>query len=179
MTTNEAEAKCPKCGYDLRGLPAAHVCPECGDAYDIFRRIVRLDYGRGWRGFSIVAVILLGIYASAIWEHWDVTSVTGLMPILLPLAFVPIFYLVRVLFWNPYRLVIDHDGVHVKYRFGDALRLPWDQLGQCRLDERILQLVDARGNTALGIQITALEGAHGAELVRGEIERLRRIYSGT
>lgn len=26
--------KCPRCGYSLRGLPAEHVCPECGLGFD-------------------------------------------------------------------------------------------------------------------------------------------------
>ena len=26
--------RCPKCGYDISGLPARHQCPECGFAYD-------------------------------------------------------------------------------------------------------------------------------------------------
>lgn len=26
--------RCPVCGYDLSGLPAAHVCPECGFNYE-------------------------------------------------------------------------------------------------------------------------------------------------
>ena len=26
---------CPRCGYDLEGLPREHACPECGYAYDM------------------------------------------------------------------------------------------------------------------------------------------------
>jgi hypothetical protein len=32
---------CPLCGYDLRGLPCPHACPECGEPYD--------EHTRGWR----------------------------------------------------------------------------------------------------------------------------------
>jgi len=27
--------RCMECGYDLRGLPAGHRCPECGVTYDV------------------------------------------------------------------------------------------------------------------------------------------------
>ena len=30
-------AMCEQCGYDLRGLPERHTCPECGKQYDLNR----------------------------------------------------------------------------------------------------------------------------------------------
>jgi len=38
--------RCPCCGYDLRGLPRNHQCPECGFAYDEDTRI--------WYGYRSV-----------------------------------------------------------------------------------------------------------------------------
>jgi len=32
---------CPKCDYDLQGLPASHACPECGFEYDSYTRVWR------------------------------------------------------------------------------------------------------------------------------------------
>jgi len=38
---------CEGCGYDLRGLPEGHNCPECGEQYD-------LDRTRAlWRGMEV------------------------------------------------------------------------------------------------------------------------------
>lgn len=34
MTTAERIQHCPLCGYEIRGLPEAHTCPECGFEYD-------------------------------------------------------------------------------------------------------------------------------------------------
>ena len=31
---NNRIAKCPRCSYDLTGLPDKHQCPECGLSYD-------------------------------------------------------------------------------------------------------------------------------------------------
>lgn len=33
---------CPKCDYDLTGLPEEHVCPECGFSYDSYSTSIRL-----------------------------------------------------------------------------------------------------------------------------------------
>lgn len=35
---------CPNCGYALKGLPTRHVCPECGELYDLYK--VKLDWHR-------------------------------------------------------------------------------------------------------------------------------------
>jgi len=33
--------RCPRCDYDLQGLPQEHRCPECGLAYDTASRVWR------------------------------------------------------------------------------------------------------------------------------------------
>ena len=37
---------CPRCTYDLRGLPNEHKCPECGSAYDMV--VVRSTWLHWW-----------------------------------------------------------------------------------------------------------------------------------
>jgi hypothetical protein len=46
-------AKCPRCRYDLNGLPSPHHCPECGFAYD--------DHLEIWRakGSIVIKVFIM------------------------------------------------------------------------------------------------------------------------
>ena len=53
--------RCPECDYDLRGLPYAHNCPECGIEYDenIFDLQVWLDGSSASRRFDSFAYLVL------------------------------------------------------------------------------------------------------------------------
>ncbi|MCZ6651967.1 MAG: hypothetical protein O7D91_02945 [Planctomycetota bacterium] len=48
---------CPKCGYQLEGLPAAHRCPECGYAYDE-QTFVLVGITRGMRSLKLGRAVL-------------------------------------------------------------------------------------------------------------------------
>ena len=64
---------CPRCDYDLQGLPAAHVCPECGFEYDSNTRVWR---DVSWRRrinrcLSIVlSVLALLLFLFSIYQFW-------------------------------------------------------------------------------------------------------------
>ncbi len=53
--------RCPECDYDLRGLPYAHSCPECGFEYDekIFDLQVWLAGSSASRRFDSLAYLVL------------------------------------------------------------------------------------------------------------------------
>lgn len=48
---------CPKCGYQLEGLPAAYRCPECGYAYDE-QTFVLVGITRGMRNLKLGRAVL-------------------------------------------------------------------------------------------------------------------------
>lgn len=54
---------CPECNYDLRGLPHAHNCPECGFEYDenIFDLQVWLAGSSASRRFDSLAYLVLAM----------------------------------------------------------------------------------------------------------------------
>ena len=53
--------RCPACGYDLRGLPPGHLCPECGTQSDFYgpRRVARKQARRIDRRLVIPPVVVL------------------------------------------------------------------------------------------------------------------------
>jgi hypothetical protein len=76
---NQGLRRCPKCDYDLRGLPARHRCPECQEPFD--RNDMVLD---GWTlpslraesidvgGWTMLAILLLGPpFAARVLLHWS------------------------------------------------------------------------------------------------------------
>ena len=55
---------CSKCRYELIGLPPKGTCPECGQKYDVRRRIgVRYRETPEERGDRIMRRVRTGIYA--------------------------------------------------------------------------------------------------------------------
>ena len=53
--------QCPVCRYSLRGLPAAHRCPECGFEYDEHTRVWTLSRFGALRSFGSVVFIVCGV----------------------------------------------------------------------------------------------------------------------
>ncbi len=83
---------CPKCGYDLFGIPE-RCCPECGFAYDgAAIRMLAIDEGwdelKGWLwiivrcGLALVAIIPV-LVARLDWGEWDWLLMRGLSFVLL------------------------------------------------------------------------------------------------
>lgn len=82
---------CPKCKYDLSGLPVAHNCPECGFAYteDFFD-----VQGCSWEfstGFSTklhFIVIVIGIAIVLVFWWYGLINYGELLKTLLVIAFI-------------------------------------------------------------------------------------------
>lgn len=72
---------CPRCGYALIGLPAAHACPECGLTYDERTRCWRAE--RPWRRVLLLGIINGVIVAVAVraYLHYRMYSPFGIMPL--------------------------------------------------------------------------------------------------
>ncbi|MBW7907020.1 MAG: hypothetical protein LC135_02095 [Phycisphaerae bacterium] len=95
LAPDDAELRCPACGYDLRGLPRAGRCPECGGPVVAALAATPLVFSdRVWlrRMFwgsllvhaSPVPVILTPLAVLLPWRYWTFGAFAGL----LTLAFV-------------------------------------------------------------------------------------------
>jgi hypothetical protein len=65
----EALEVCPICRYSLRGLPAAHRCPECGFGYDEYTKV--FISVKPWRTFArlFFSIAVFGLFALAQFGH--------------------------------------------------------------------------------------------------------------
>jgi hypothetical protein len=70
---------CPKCGYELRGLPTAGACPECGQAYHERMLFIPVRRSGERSGFATLLVVALLLICMA-------PVVLGLMAVLMILA---------------------------------------------------------------------------------------------
>ncbi len=75
MPPNKSLQDCPACGYDLRGLPTDHRCPECGVAYG-----VDADYFKVQRFVVFRVGVVVACLAVVIWELDRQSSPSWVLP---------------------------------------------------------------------------------------------------
>ncbi len=81
-------AACPKCGYQLEGLPAAYRCPECGYAYDE-RTFVLTGITRGMKSLTVgraalwILVAVWGALGPTCIQLAVFSRVSGLVPVVI------------------------------------------------------------------------------------------------
>lgn len=169
---------CGRCGYDLRGLPAIHTCPECGLAYDAHSRVFHLYGRRRGLGDAIGGlVVVAGVFWTLI-RGRHLQDVDQMWPVLLLLLAFPAIYIVRILYTTPRWLVLDRDGIHLHFRRRRPRMLFWSAYADAKVDPK-KQMMEIRAtNNAQPIQLdfVTVGGGKSAESIIREIERLRTEY---
>lgn len=134
--------KCIRCGYSLRGLPANHICPECGLRFDERCALYRVTnprqllafwlmiLGGGWVGLKNLPHLANLAGASA----WDtVGAFAGALWIVFVVAGVW-FFVSR--YRRGFELAITSDGLILRLpRFSDNL-IPWRDIGGASIKDR-------------------------------------------
>jgi hypothetical protein len=141
---NYAISFCPGCTYELKGLPPAGRCPECGRHYDRSMLWVPITVSSREPTFSIVPVIALVLL---------VCCLRTLALVLL--AIIAIAWLVRVLVprWNPRRQIrgiyLDSQGFCIGRPDQVASLVKWREIRRVGLCRTVYPIWNDRQGRAL------------------------------
>lgn len=124
---------CPRCDYDLTGLPAVHTCPECGCNYDEHSIGFRLTARRNelW-GACMVAIF----FTFLTWLKLRKGAARGqfLVDLLMPVAFLAgVGWRFQKRAGLPTRLTLDRDGVALMTPGQEPVRWAWGEIGSAEL----------------------------------------------
>ncbi len=134
--------RCPRCSYSLRGLPANHVCPECGLGFDEDCELYPVTNPR--QVVLVWIAILSGGWAALKnlrhLEHLAATSVWEKVGVLAALAWIPFMIFAVVWLVRRYRrgftVAVTRDGLIIRLPgFKDDL-IPWNEIGGASIMER-------------------------------------------
>lgn len=125
---------CPRCDYDLTGLPAEHTCPECGCKYDEHSIGIPLTGRRAERWWAWVFQPLLGVIlliqvqrSGVQWRTWD----RLILPVIIFLGF---FLQWKHRLGFPTRMVLDREGVELITPAQEPLRWGWNEIRRANVD---------------------------------------------
>ncbi|MEM7229318.1 MAG: hypothetical protein AAF432_10950 [Planctomycetota bacterium] len=143
--TSDEHRPCPRCSYDLAGLPASHTCPECGFVYDEDMLVAQ-----GWDSetrptrsnliwtlcFTTVLAVVFGRRA---WQSRALGWGTAIGFVFLGLTAWALYAIIR-------NMVRKHQGdTEVSFAFGrdeimlfgveaSELRIPWTDITKYKLE---------------------------------------------
>ncbi|MCA9290994.1 MAG: hypothetical protein KDA25_07690 [Phycisphaerales bacterium] len=121
-------SRCPRCHYDLRGLPDAHRCPECGFEYDMSSLFL---VGRPFVGQTPLGLSLMFFGWSAMAINWGV----WILPVMLLAPAMWFGFVAASRWWSrraagmggrDWILFMDPRGVAVQDGPRDPEFVPWE-----------------------------------------------------
>jgi hypothetical protein len=129
--------RCPVCNYSLRGLPAAHRCPECGLEYDEHSIIWYPPRRRRWYAafFALVSLGITGAGIEGIFLFEGTTADFWIGMGAVAFGILGFVLAVRGFLTRPFVAVVPL-GVIVRMRAQAVEVIPWDQAGSLEVRER-------------------------------------------
>ncbi|MCP4246338.1 MAG: hypothetical protein GY778_04745 [bacterium] len=135
-------AKCVRCGYSLRGLPARHACPECGLRYDERCALYKVlnpkavialwvcIFGGGWVNLKNLPA-LTSLDSVSWWRK--VLALFAVMWVVI-LVF-GVWWLVRM-YRRGFLVAVTADGLIVRIMGFDGQVIPWTNIGRAAVKDR-------------------------------------------
>jgi hypothetical protein len=166
---------CPRCQYDLAGLPEVHTCPECGFEFDPHAIFIRLKVKRG-----LLNQVLIGVILFAALVHFGGSP--GLrkenvgLALLIVIATIP--PLIRILAPERISLTVNRFGIGVEGEHDEDMCISWKDIRSVRFSWISGNIV-IRGPKPKRLAIAYLQigGFFIARRLAKQIDRLRKIYS--
>lgn len=120
---------CPRCDYDLTGLPPRHICPECGCQYDEHSILIRLKGRRLYFRNAVPLCLFLALGLGAKSRQGGISreaviSVTGLLILVL----VDTFWRFQMRGHYPVAMLLDRAGVELITPGQEPMRWPWPDI---------------------------------------------------
>lgn len=120
---------CPRCNYELAGLPEYHTCPECGFDYDPHCQMICLKPRRADNRQVVLGTGLLLVIGFGMWAAPGPFTLKDLiLPGVILLAMLPYLYRSLRGFGLASALFISHKGVRFEHAEGASRLIPWDNI---------------------------------------------------
>jgi len=170
---------CPRCSYELTGLPAVHTCPECGFEYDSLSTSITL---RGRRVYleDLIKSVVVGV---AVFGPWSVRSGPAvekeIVVVFLGIVVSSALYGLWKREGLPCLLLLNRRGLTFHPpSFGMTL-LSWGEIrrARCSWVTGALCIIGHDGQTLLRCPYRTLGTLRIAKRCAAEINRLREGYS--
>jgi len=172
----ETKRPCGRCGYELRGLPETHACPECGLPFDAYSSYIPLGAGNQDRSTIVVAAVMVVTAAgmiAAMFNAWG-----WMLPVLAALMIVAFLVAIRPKPTGECYLLINRAGISLLDSQRGTITFPWSRIetakysfwrGSCRLQ-------DADGRTLLLLRANDTGSDRNSWRIAWRIDELAKIY---
>ncbi len=164
---------CPKCDYDLTGLPDVYTCPECGFASDLHTVVFHVGQPAG----VISSIFLVGGFAAAVVSAFLGARTVGPL-VAFSFGIVWLILYVGAIRAPKGQLIVNHVGVHVFLPAGPPVSLAWADVREVNASwgNAALHIIPHHGRKVTVFPID-LSRAGFPRLPLDEIRRLQALYA--
>ena len=179
----QAERRCPRCFYNLHGLPEPCDCPKCGEHIDAGARMWRSASTWTTSKWSCIPLFLAWLFVCALdWWNGGFSTFSVIEKVFL-------FFFVAWLWWVTPRdqiLYIDQAGIRFHTAPGRLTRLPWRMVRDVcgRRSDRNVDLVVDMLEEGGGTRVASVRRHISLECFAAEddvvacIDRMKQMLSG-